>query len=318
MGHRSCIVRHRPTTLPGALSRTWAHHHRRLGRADKKKGGPSRSPRPSTTYVAFILVEGRRLGGSIGAALRSIVLLFLLHDGTIVGLLRPIPAPGELGELHVHERPTAGTTVDWRSSRSTTTTADRVFDVDSGKSIDESVESSVRGRQAARAAGIPDEHRACESISEFEARPSVLEEPGGPSASSRTPLATGIERFSGSISERILSGGSPIRSAKPIRRREDSVGINRTAGIAGVGFKKRYPIVARLILAFHRTTPSEQTITRVGHASCRILLGRSVNQFLQTAVLQATRSFSSFSSWPRGPLIHVTATMTSGRETSFR
>jgi len=313
MGHRSRIVRHRPT-LPGAPSRTWA---RRLGRAHKKKEyRPARS-----TYVTFILEGRERLGGSIGVALRSIVLLLLLHDGTTVRLLRSILAPGEPvgGSGDLRERPTVGT-ID-RRSLSRSTTASRVFDGRSTESIDGS-ESSVRGRRAARAAGIPDECRACESISEFEARPSVLEGPTeASSAANSAPIAAGVERSSGSTGERIpssiagpISDGSPIRSVKSIRQR-DTEGINRAAGFT-VGLEERYPIIARLILAFHRP-PSEQTIARVGRVSS--LLGGSINQFSQPAVLKATtRSFASSSSWPRGPLVHVVAAMTSGRETSFR
>jgi len=313
MGHRSRIVRHRPTTLPGAPSRTWA---RRLGRAHKKKAGPHRPAR--STYVTFIL-EGRRLGGSIGVALRSIVLLLLLQeDGTTVRFLRSILAPAGFGESgDLHERPTVGT-IDRRSWRSTT--ASRVFDGRSAESIDGS-ESSVRGRRAARAAGIPDERLACESISEFETRPNVLEGPAEPSSANATPIAAGIERSSGSTGGRILSSiraghpdGSPIRSVKSIRQR-DIEGINGGAAGLAVGLEERYPIIARLILAFHRA-PSEQTIARVGRVSS--LLGESINQFSQPAVLKATRFFSSSSSWPRGPLIHVVAAMTFGRETSFR
>jgi len=312
MGHRSRIVRHRPTTLPGAPSRTWA---RRLGRAHKKKVGPYRPAR--STYVTFIL-EGRRLGGSIGVALRSIVLLLLLQeDGTTVKFFRSILAPvgfGESGDLH--ERPTVGT-IDRRSSRSTT--ASRVFDGRSAGSIDGS-ESSVRGRRAARAAGIPNERLACESISEFEERSSVLEGPAEPSSANSTPIATGIERSSGSTGGRILSSiagqpdRSPIRSVKSIGQR-DIEGINRGAARVVVGLEERYPIIARLILAFHQA-PSEQAIARVGRVSS--LLGGSINQFSQPAVLKATHFFSSSSSWPRRPLIHVVAAMTFGRETSFR
>lgn len=304
MGHRSCIVRHRPTTLPGALSRTRAH--RRPGRADKTRG-PSRSSRLPTTYI--IVLEGRRPGGSI----RSIV---LLHDDSIIGNFRPIFTPNGFGELLVRprERLTAGP-ID----RSTSTAV--VFDVESRKSINEFVESSVHYWQA-RVVGIPDKHRACKSISEFEACSRALEEPGGPSISS-TVVA---ERSSGSIDTLIPSSivGLPVRSysirfVKSIWRNNR---INRPTGI--VDLEKRFPIIARLVLPFHRLS-NQQTITRVGHVS--IFPSGSINQFFQPAIpktlelYETIRFFSS--SWSRGSLILVTASfraaaMTFRRRTSFR
>lgn len=309
MGHRSYIVRHRPTTLPGAPSRTRAH--RRLGRADKKRG-PSRSPRSPTTYVVIVL-EGRRPGGSIGAALRSII---LLRDGLIVGHLRPIFISNGFGESPVRFRERL---TPRPIDKSTTTVV--IFDAESKKSINEFVESSVHHRQA-RAADIPDRHRRCESISEFEARSRVLEEPGGPSTSTLV-----AERYSGSIDTLIPSSivGLPVRSYS-IRFGKSIWANNRINRLAGavVDLKKRFLINARPILFFHR--PSDQpTITRVGHVS--ILLSGSRNRFFQPAIPKTIEShgtiyFSSASS-SRESLILIAApfraaAMTCRRRTSFR
>lgn len=309
MGYRSCIVRHRPTTLPGAPSRTRAH--RRLGRADKKRG-PSRSPRsPTTSYVVSVL-EGRRPGGSIGAALRSIV--FRSHDGSIVEHFRPIFTPSGFGESPVRPR---GRLTAGRIDRSTTTAV--VFDAKSGKSINEFVESSVHRRQA-RAPGIPVKHRACESISEFKARSRVLEEPGGPT--------TNAERSSGSINTLIPSSiaGLSVRSylIRFVKSIWKNNRINRPTGIV-VDLEKRFPITARPILPIHRPS-DEQTITRVGHLSIR--LSGSINLFFQPAIPETIEShetsYSSFSSSSsRGSLILVAvpfraAAMTFRRRTSFR
>lgn len=319
MGHRSCVVRHRPTTLPGALSRTYAH--RCLGRADKKRA-PSRSPRSPTTYV--IILEERRLGGSIGAASRSIIHLILLllpRDGSIVRLFQPILIPDGFDELRdrVRERLTAGQ-ID-RSSRSTTTAS--LFETRSGKSINEFAESSVRGRQG-RATGIPNEYRTCESISEFEARSRVLERSGGPSSTSNTPVAAGVERSFESILILSSIAGLPVESSirfvQSIQRKDSRINLLERI----VDLKKRSLIIAWLIFAFHRLS-NERAITRVKHVS--IFLGKLselVNQFFQPAILEEIDSYetiySSFLS--RKPLIHVAtsraAVMTSGRRTSFR
>jgi len=308
MGHRSWIVRHRPTTLLGATSRIRAH--RRLGRADKETWGSSRSPRSPTTRV--IILERRRPGGSIGAAFRSIILLLLSHDDDwIVGRFRSTLIPGGFGESRVRERSTAAS-ID-RSLRSTTSAG--VFEASLGKSINEFAESSVRGRLA-RVAGIPDEHRAYDSTSEFEARSRVLEGPGGPSINSsscsNTPVAIGVERSPGSINELILSstaglpGGPSIRFVKSIRRINSR--INR--------LEKRSPIIYRSLLAFRRLS-AVQTVTRVGHVS--IFPVESIKQFLVPAILETIHCSSSLSS----SSIHVAvpsqaAAMTLGRETSFR
>lgn len=309
MGHRSCIVRHRPTTLPGAPSRTRAH--RRPGRADKKRG-LSRSPRSPTTYVVIVL-EGRRPGGSIGAAVRSIILL----HGSIVGHFRPILISSGFGESSVCPRKRL---TSEPLDRSTTTVV--IFDAESRKSVNEFVESNVHRRQA-RAVGIPNKHRACESISEFEARSKVLEEPGGPSTSS-TLVA---ERSSGSIDTLIPSSiaGFPVRSysIRFVKSIWENNWINRLTGIV-VDLEKRFLINARPILFFHRLS-NEQTITRVGHVS--ILLSESINQFFQPAIPKTIEShetirFSSASS-SRESLILIAApfrvaAMTCRRRTSFR
>ncbi|CAL1687968.1 unnamed protein product [Lasius platythorax] len=293
MGHRSCIVRHRPTTLPGAPSRTRVDAHRRPGRADKKRG-PSRS---RTTYVVIIVLEGRRPDGSIG------------H-------FRPIFTPSGFGE-----RLTAGPTID----RSTTTAV--VFDAESGKSINEVVESSVHGCWQARAAGIPDKHRACESISEFEARSRILEEPGGPSTSSSS--SSSIERSSGSINTLIPSSiaGLPVRSPYSIRFvksiRRSSRRTNRPTGIVVVDLEKRFSIIARPILLFFHRLSNERAVTRVEYVS--IFLSGSRSQFFQSAIPRTTEPYERirFTSSSRGSLILVAvpfraAAMTFRRGTSFR
>lgn len=317
MGHRSCVVRHRPTTLPGALSRTYAH--RCLGRADKKRA-PSRSPRSPTTYV--IILEERRPGGSIGAASRSIIHLILLlllpRDGSIVRLFQPILILDGFDELRdrVRERLTAGQ-ID-RSSRSTTTAS--LFETRSGKSINEFAESSVRGRQG-RATGIPNEYRTCESISEFEARSRVLERSGGPS-SSNTSVAAGVERSFGSILILSSIAGLPVESSirfvQSIQRKDSRINLERI-----VDLKKRFLIIAWLISAFHRLS-NERAITRVKHVSIFLNKLSELVKFFQPAILEEIDSYetiySSFLS--RKPLIHVAisraAVMTSGRRTSFR
>lgn len=307
MGHRSCIVRHRSTTLPGAPSRTRAH--RCLGRADKKRG-PSRSPRSLTTYVVIVL-EGRRPGGLIGAALRSII---LLHDGSIVGHFWPILISSGFDESPVPRERLTLKPID----KSTTTVV--IFDAESRKLINKFVESSVYCRQA-RAAEIPDKHRACESISEFEARSRVLEEPGGPSTGTLV-----AERSSESIDTIPSSiAGLPVRSysIRFVKSIWDNNRIDRLAGIV-VDLKKRFLINARLILFYLRLS-NQQTITRVGHVS--ILLSGSLNQFFQPAIPKTIESyetihFSSASS-SRESLIPIAAlfraaAMTCRRRMSFR
>lgn len=320
MGHRSCIIRHRPTTLPGASSRTYAHQC--LGRTDKKRA-PSRSPRSSTTYV--IILEERRPGGSIGAAPRSIIHLLLLlllpRDGSIVRLFQPILIPDRFDELRdrVRERLTAGS-ID-RSSRSTAATTASLFETRSGKSINEFVESSVRGRQT-RVIGIPNEYRTCESISEFEARSRVLERPGGPSTSN-TPVAVGVERSFELILILSSIAGFPVESSirfvQSIQRKDSR--INWLERI--VDLKKRSSIIAWLIFAFHLS--NERTIIRVKHVSIFLdKLSELVNQFFQPAILEVIDSYeTNYSSFlSRKPLIHVAtpraAVMTSERRTSFR
>lgn len=302
MGHRSCIVRHRPTTLPGAPSRTRAH--RRPGRADKKRGSP-RSPRSSTTYVIIVL-EGRRPGESIDAALRSLV---LLDDGSIVGHFRSIFILSGFDEsLRPRERLTVGP-ID----RSTTTTV--VFDAESRKSINEFVESSVYGQQT-RAVGIPDKYQACESISEFEAHSRVLEEPGRPSTSG-TLVA---DRAFGSIDTLIPSSIASLLVRSYSIRLVNSIWknnrINRLTGI--VDPENRFPIIARPIFSFCRLV-NEQTITRVRHLS--ILLSGSINQFFQPAIPKTIEPYktidSSSSSSSRGLLI-LTATLFRAAAMTFR
>lgn len=340
MGHRSCI-RHRPTTLPGAPSRTQAHRH--LGRAGKTKPGPSRPPRLSTTHV--IISEGRRPGGSIGAAFRSIVLpLFLLHyhhlldDVPIVRHFRPILSPpGGFGESPVRERPTAGP-ID-RSSRSTTTSG--VLDAGS---VNELVKSGVQHGRQAREAGIPDEYRACESISEFdEARSKVLEGPGGSSTTSSrssgsNSSAAGVERSSGSIDELILSsrvgllGGPSIQFVKSIRGKDSRIKLATRLAKAVVDLEEQFPIIASWpILHAFRLPLSSPRITRVGHVSTVPSGSRkSINQFSQPAILETIIRFLS----PWGSLILVAvpsrtaaaaavavasaSAMTSAKATSFR
>lgn len=321
MGHRSCIVRHRPTTLPGALSRT--HAHRCLGRADKKRASSrwSRSPR-STTHV--IIFEGRS-GGSIGAALRLIIHLLLVpRDGSIVRLFQPIFIPHGFDELYdrVHERATVGPIVRSVCRPRSTITISGVFETRSGKSINEFAESSVRGQ--ARVTGISNEYQTCKSINEFETRSRILERPGGPSTSN-APVAAGVERSFGSLL--ILSNiiGFPvelsIRFVKSTWRKNNKNWLERI-----VDFKKRISIIARLIFAFHRLS-NEQTIIRVEHVSIFLdKLSEPVNHFFQPAILKTinfyeTICFSFFSS--RKSLIHIAApfraaVMMSGRRTSFR
>lgn len=302
MGHRSWIVRHRPTTLPGATSRTRAHRH--LGRADKKTRGSCRSPRSPVTHV---ILEGRRPGGSIGAAFRSIILLLLSHDGWIVGLFRSTLISDGFGESRVREGPTAGSI-----NRSRLTTLTVVFGARLGKSINEFAESSVRGRLV-RVVGIPDEHRAYESTSEFEARSRVLEGPGGSSinscSTSSTPVVANVEqRSSGSINELSSTAGLPsepsIRFVKSIRRSR----VNRL-----VNLKNRSSIIYRLFFAFHRLSILQ---IHVGHV---LIFPESVKEFFEPAILGTIRSFSL----SRGSSIHTAVlsratAMMSGRETSFR
>lgn len=315
MGHRSCIVHHRPTTLLGALSRT--HARRCLGHADKKRAS-SRSSRSPLTYV--IILEGRRPGGSIGAVLRSIVhLLFLPHDGSIVRLFQPILISHEFDELHDHERPTAGP-ID-RSSRSTITAS--IFEARSGKSINVFAETSVRGQT--RATGISNEYRTCKSINEFEAHSRVFERPSGPSTSN-APVATGVERSFGSILILLNIIGLPvelsIRFIKSIQRKISKT--NRRENV--VDFKKQFSIIARLNFVCHRLS-NKRIITRVKHVSIFLIkLNKPVNHFFQPAILKAIDFYEtihfSFSS-SRKSLIHVAvpfraAVMMSGRRTSFR
>lgn len=309
MGHRPWIVRHRPTTLSGATSRTRAH--RRLGRADKETRGSSRSPRSPTTRV-IILDERRQSDGSIGAAFRSIILLLLSHDGWIVGHFRSTLIPDGFGESRVRERPTAGP-ID-RSLRSTRPAG--VFGARSGKSINEFAESSVRGRLA-RVVGIPDEYRAYESTSEFEARSRVLEGPGGlstnSSSSSNTPVAAGVERSPGSINELILSsiaglpGGPSIRFVKSIGQ------INRINWPV-VDLEKRSSIISRSLLAYHR-------LSAASIFPYKSVKPSSAPVILETICCSSSSSSSSLSS--KRSSIHIAApsraaAMTSGRETSFR
>lgn len=320
MGHRSCIVCHCPTTLPGAPSRT--HAHRCLGRADKKRASSRRTLRSPTTYV--IILEGRRPGGSIVcSALRSIVhlLLLLSRDSSIVRLFQPILIPHGFDD-RVRKRPTAGP-ID-RSSWSTTTAC--VLEVRSGKSINEFAESSVRGQ--ARATGIPNEYRTCKSRREFEARSRILEKPGR-LLTSCTPVATRVERSFGSIPILSRRVGFPLESSiqkivivKSLQRKGS--GISRLERI--IELNKRFPIIARFIFAFQRLS-DERTIIHVKHVA-RFLdkLSAPVNRFFQPVILEAIDFYetihSSFSS-SRKLLIHVAtlfraAVMTSGRRTTFR
>lgn len=177
MGHRSCIVRHCPTTLPEALtSRT--HVHRCLGHGNKKRAS-SRSLRSPTTYV--IILESRRSGGSI-------VYLLLFLPCSIVRLFQPILIPRRFDELYDRVRESIVGPID-RSSWSTwTTAASCIFVTRSGKSINEFVESS-RARDQACAIGIRNEYRTCKSISEFQVRSRVLERPGGPATRQSPPMS---------------------------------------------------------------------------------------------------------------------------------
>lgn len=307
MGHQSCIVRHRPTTLPGALSRTRAHQ--RPGRADKTRSPPSRSS--LTTYILIALV-GRRPSGSIGTALRSIV---LFHDDSIVENFWPIFTPNEFGESPICPRKLTAGPIDRSTLRVLNVL--RILNVESRKSINE----FVHGQQI-RATGILNKHWACESISEFEGCSRVLEEPSEPSTSS-----TLVAKLSfGSIDAPIpCIVDLPVRSysirfVKSIWRNNR---INRPTGII-VDLEKRFLIIARLVLSFHRLS-NEQTITRVRHVS--IFPSGSINQFFQPAIPKTIKFYETIhffsSSWSRGSLILVTASfraaaMTFRRRTSFR
>lgn len=315
MGHRSCIVCHRSTTLPGAPS--IPHIHRCLGCADKKRA-LSRSPRLPTTYV--IILEGRRPGGSIGAIFQSIVhfLLLIPRDNSIVRLFQPILILHRFDELYdrVRERPTAGPIN--RSPWSTTTIS--VFEARSGKSINEFVELSVRGQ--ACTTGISNEYRTCKSISEFEAHSRVFERTGG--SLTNNTVAANVERSFGSILILWSIVGFTVESIRFIKliQQKDSR-INRFGKT--VDFKKPFPIIIRLYFIFHRLS-NERTIIRVKHVSIFLgTLSELVNQFFQPAILKVIDSYeiihSSFSS--RKSLIHVAtpfraAMMTSGRRMSFR
>lgn len=314
MGHRWCIVCHRPTTLPGAPSRT---HRCRLGHGDKKRASSRspRSPRSPTTYV--IILEGRRPGGSIGAAFRSIVHLLLFLPCPVVKLCQPILIPRRFDELYdrLRERPIA------RSSWSTTT-ASCILETRSGKSINEFAESSVRDQ--ACATGIQNEYRTCEySIGEFQARSRVLERPGGP-LTSDTPVAADVECSFRSILILLSILGFPlsqssIRFVKSIQPKNSR--INRLESI--VDIKKRFLIV-RLTFAFPRLS-HERAIIRVKHVP--IFLGKlseSVNQFSQPVILEAIDSYETIRSSSSGKsFVHVAApfraaVMRSGRRTLFR
>lgn len=264
MGHRSCtIVRHRPTTLPGAPSRTRdAAGRRQPGRADKTKKKKKKERRKDR--------------------------------GPSIGHFRPIFTPSGFGESL-----TTGP-ID-RSAA----TAFNVFDAE-----------SINEVWQARAVGIPDEHRTCESISEFEACSRVLEEPsGGPSTGE--PVA---ERSSGSINTLIPSsivGSHPVRRSPytilfvKSRIRKDNGGINRR--LAGIELEKRFPIIARpsLLPSILGRLSNERAATRVDHVS---IFASEVSR----------KQFSSSSSSSRGfSLILVAisfraAAMTFGRGTSFR
>jgi len=311
MGHRSCIVHHRPTTLLGALSRT--HAHRCLGHADKKRAS-SRLSRSPLTYV--IILEGRRPGGSIGAISRSIVhLLFLPRDGSILRLFQPILIPHEFDELHDHERPTAGP-ID-RSLRSTITVS--IFETRSGKSINVFAETSVRGQ--ARATGISNEYRTCKSINEFEAHSKVFERLGEPSTNN-APIAADIERSFDPILI-LLNIHLPVElSIRFIKSNQQKNKTNRRENV--VDFKKQISIIARL--NFCRLL-NERIIIRIIHVSIFLnKLNKPVNYFFQLAILKAIDFYETihFSfSLSRKSLIHVAvlfraAVMMSGRRTSFR
>jgi len=314
MGHRSCVVRHHPTTLPGALSRTHALRSARLERADKKRASfpSSRSP---TTFV--IIFEGRRpdRGGSIDAALQSIVHLLLLPRDLVVTFFQSILILilHEFDELYdcVHERSTARP-ID-RSLQSIVTAS--VFEARSQKSINKFAESSVRDQ--ARTTGIPNKYRTCKSISKFEARSKVLERPG--ESSTNAPVATDIERSFGSILILLniieLPVESSIQSIKSIQRKNSK--INWLERITD--FKKRFPII---VLTYRLS--NERTITHVKNVS--IFLSKLINYFFQLAIFLEVIDFyeTHFSfSLSRKSLIHVVApfraaVMMSGRRTSFR
>lgn len=320
MGHRS-YLRHHPRTLPGAPRDA----RRRLGRGDKKKKkkkGIGACSSRTTRYV-IILHEVRLPGGSIGAALGSIVLL--LDGSTVVGP----PRPTAVSEFDESRQRSAGP-IDRSPRRSTTTTLVFGTKQTADLTANESVGSETRDHRPPRAAGIP-RQRVSELIRGFVAR--LLEQ--GPGAASDTPTA-GVERSSGSINELIpsdiagLLGEPSIRFVKSIRRKVDR--IERFAA-AVVDLKERRLIIGRPT-AYYRRLSSARLITRVGRvdrssAHTALILPREsdkpASQFSQLAICGEIRlpERSRFSSKSRGPSTRVTvpfraAAMSSGRRTSFR